>query len=60
VRVCAALQVSAQKEAGNGHVAEDNQAAAGEEAGSLDPQNQAESNVDLNLAVALRIVSEKG
>ncbi|KAK9917864.1 hypothetical protein WJX75_009040 [Coccomyxa subellipsoidea] len=53
-------EVSAQKEAGNGHVAKDNQAAAGEEAGSLDPQNQAESNVDLNLAVALRIVSEKG
>lgn len=48
------VQASAEKDAGNGHAQqEDGQA-------TTEPQNQAESNVELNLAVALRIISEKG
>ena len=50
------LQVPAQKEAGNGHLQEEEQGAVDDE----QPRNQAESNVALNLAVALRIISEKG
>ena len=48
------LQAPVEKEAGNGHLQQqDGQA-------TMEPQNQAESNVELNLAVALRIISEKG
>ncbi|EIE27806.1 hypothetical protein COCSUDRAFT_39376 [Coccomyxa subellipsoidea C-169] len=49
-------EVPAQKEAGNGHLQEEERGAADDE----QPRNQAESNVALNLAVALRIISEKG
>ncbi len=48
------MQASAEKEAGNGHLQQ------GDGQATIEPQNQAESNVELNLAVALRIISEKG